>query len=892
MASKNYFSSLTTLCFCLVIWAGQIFGFFDLPEGMIYDLLVQITPVQQHATEDIIILKVDDALFSEGDAVWLHLLTSLKAMQPRAIVFPLLPPHGSETFYAAAEKSANVFFARQLTREKKKNQLDPLPAQALGRDLQIGLLAMPPTSYGVHRQYEAGYITPEGPLPSIVSTLSAWIGNHPPDLENTEPFLINFFRSSPALPNLSFARLLAGEITPDLLHNRIVLISLSFPLHSHGFQTPINLGEESMSLIEYTGYALETFLEGKEPIPAGPWLTLALLCLTGLCTFFAFQYLPTLYHLLYTVAILAALLLCSWSAVRFFQIWSPVAALLLLQMTLFLVVPLVRLKEREQFTQNILLEHSASLRKNFFPERLTETDEYWPHVINMINQTLHLQRSIFLEAVEGDHRVREVIALHCSIEEIAERRRDYQRTPYLTALAEGGPISVSGYLAAGPEDEEQFLVPLKTADQVLGFWAFGVRGLHKDDRKTLLEAVRIFAGKISIALLEHKEFLQLDRLQHRGMGRFFGSQAVDAVSTQLDQMILLTKRRMQALETLINALSTATVLYDSFGRLIHINTRMSDLLRNMEGVNGGNCSSLDLGVCLTGKSMEEIRGLLSQVVIEKKNIRLPAKLGTGAGAFELVIHPVTLETESTKSKTSPFQILGILFELLDISNLQEAWHLQEELFEQTNFHLHQDLEQMLAAEELLKQDNLETSRKSEALSLLHRSREDMQTFVEDIDSFVTDNLLTEHPDIFPVNPETLLGEAVRVLKQETEQQRVTWSINAEEHVELIYAGPDMLKELLAALVKVLLDDAVPDTTLSADFSLREHAVLCTLNNTGYGIPDATFQQYLFDQDISRSAAFAKIHQLLPELERWGACLCGTGKIGQGIRFELMLRRFH
>ena len=810
MASKNYFSAVTTLCFCLAIWVGHFFGFFNLPEGMIYDFLVQVTPAQQQATEDIIILEVDDAPLREGDDLWPPLLTTLKAMQPRAIVFPFLPPHGSEKFYAAAEKSDTIFFARQLTQEEGENQLEPLPAQALDRNLQIGLLAMPPTSYGVHRQYEIGYATEEGPLPSLVSILSAQLGNRLPDPKSTASFLINFFHCSPTLPSLSFVRLLTGEITPDLLRNKIILISLSFPLHSHGFQTPINLGEESMSLVEYTGYALETFLEGKEPIPTGPWLTLALLCLTGLCTFFAFQYLPPLYHLLYTVAILAALLLCSWTAVRSFQIWPPVAALLLLQTALFLVVPLIRLKEREQFTQNILLEHSAALRKHFFPERLTGTDEYWSHIINMVNQTLHLHRSIFLETVEGDHRVREVIALHCSIEDIAEQRRDYQRTPYLTALAEGGPVSVSSYLATGPDDEEQFLVPLKTADQVLGFWAFGVCSLDKAERKTLLETVRMFAEKISMALLENKEFLQLDRVQHRGMGRFFSSQAVDAVSTQLDQMILLTKRRMQALETLINALSTATVLYDSFGRLIQINTRMSELLRDMEGVNGGNCSSLDLGVCLTGKSMEEIRRLLSRVVIERKNIRLPAKLGTDEGSFELIIHPVTLETESD---TSPFQILGILFELLDISDLQEAWQIQEELFEQTNFHLHQDLEQMLAAEEVLKQDNLETARKTEALSLLHRSRQDMQTFVEDIDSFVTDNLLTEHPDIFPVNPATLLREAVRALQQEAEQGGITCSINAQEHIELVYAGPDMFKELLAALAKVLLDDAVTDKPL-------------------------------------------------------------------------------
>ncbi|MCI5139132.1 MAG: hypothetical protein D3922_12120, partial [Candidatus Electrothrix sp. AR1] len=60
----------------------------------------------------------------------------------------------------------------------------------------------------------------------------------------------------------------------------------------------------------------------------------------------------------------------------------------------------------------------------------------------------------------------------------------------------------------------------------------------------------------------------------------------------------------------------------------------------------------------------------------------------------------------------------------------------------------------------------------------------------------------------------------------------------------------------------------------------------------YGMPDATFQQYLFDEEAARSEAFAETHRILPELERWGACLCGTSMIGQGIRFELMLRRFH
>ena len=146
----------------------------------------------------------------------------------------------------------------------------------------------------------------------------------------------------------------------------------------------------------------------------------------------------------------------------------------LLMLWLFIRFKLMR---DDQEMRRIVLQQMARLQEYILPPDFYELDEHWAQVISFIDQTLNLNRVIFLEKVKGDHRVREVQALRCSLQDIDERRRDYERVPYSDAIAEGGPVRLERRLFfKGPGDgsAEQYLVPLVFGGEVQGFWAFDV----------------------------------------------------------------------------------------------------------------------------------------------------------------------------------------------------------------------------------------------------------------------------------------------------------------------------------------------------------------------------------------------------------------------------------
>ena len=93
----------------------------------------------------------------------------------------------------------------------------------------------------------------------------------------------------------------------------------------------------------------------------------------------------------------------------------------------------------------------------------------------MINQSLNLKRMIFLERVPNDHRLKEIKAFECSIHDVVDLRRDYERTPYSTVIQEQKPLlQTKPYLLPLAVEDQQYLAPLMFAGDVLGFWAFTV----------------------------------------------------------------------------------------------------------------------------------------------------------------------------------------------------------------------------------------------------------------------------------------------------------------------------------------------------------------------------------------------------------------------------------
>ncbi|MRR39102.1 CHASE2 domain-containing protein, partial [bacterium] len=338
--------------------------------------------------------------------------------------------------------------------------------------LPFGLLADPPDEFGMHRYQYTKVAAGDSSYPSLEAAAAGRFTEAPVKTES--PVLINFLGREGGIPHVSLDRALGGGLIPELVRGKSVIIGFSGGAYEPRLRTPL-AGGSDIALLDYRGYALDTLIAqggiAEAPL-AVQFMFVALIVFTGLVlqTLFEMRFLTWL-----TLAAVAGFLGGSWLLLVFGHVWLPVTEPLVAFSLTFLLIFRQRVLLAEEAVNTMLLNLSAKLKQRVMPESFYTSQEYWSQVITMVNQTLNLTRAIFLEKVPGDHRVREVKALHCSITDISEQRRDYERTPYSTAIESGGPIRIErDYLTRSGTPEDQYLVPLIFGGQPLGFWAFGI----------------------------------------------------------------------------------------------------------------------------------------------------------------------------------------------------------------------------------------------------------------------------------------------------------------------------------------------------------------------------------------------------------------------------------
>jgi PAS domain-containing protein len=251
-----------------------------------------------------------------------------------------------------------------------------------------------------------------------------------------------------------------------------------------------------------------------------------------------------------------------------------------------------------------------------------DTDEHWNQLIALVNQTLQLNRLIFLERIKGDHRVQEVAALHCSINDIKEMRRDYERTPYSTAIEINQPLLLDhAYLDDAPEGEQQVLVPLLFVGEVMGFWAFGIQ-------KEALAQIPGFTaivddyGKQIAELLYHRQQWQQDKAKQKNFFyRYVSLQHTSVRFRQLKQFIESQHRRLGLYEGMLETSHNAVLLYDLFGRVTIINPIMEKLLQDND-LPPFELTALDMLTRLARIEIGHSRQLLQEVIQQERNLTL------------------------------------------------------------------------------------------------------------------------------------------------------------------------------------------------------------------------------------------------------------------------------
>ena len=861
-----------------------------MPEFLLYDSYVRLTPEIQTPSSNILLVEADLDRKNAGDEIWLELLRILEKMRPKQILFTFLPEHVSEGFCRAAEDYANVLFGRDIIETRGEYTFEPLPKAYERHRLPFGVVSIPQSYHGIHR-YQSAYVDINGQR--YLSLESAAVQSVHPEqqLSESSPYLVNFNGKYGGMPKIPFDRVFSGDIITDLVQGKYIIIGLKKTALVPGLQTPLT-PFEGMSPVEFHGYALNTLLSDQAITVIDDRVKLLLIAATGLVVFVLSRLLNTRLFLWTLVPMSAIYAGFSWLVFSYFSIWTPLVELLTAHLLTALVILGRTIIQHEHTARKMLTKTSAKLRERTLPESLYTTQDPWVQIINMVNQLLDLHRAIFLEAVESDHRVREIKAFNCSFSDIHERRRDYHQPPYSRAVQENSCLKLQDHIFLTDTNihEEQYLIPLVFGGRVLGFWVFGIDASKRAEISNFKSVLSDLAVQIGELLHKMGQKRSQDISEEKGMRKFLQLGRIDDAHQRLHNSIALLERHLNLLETVLDGANTAVIFYDLFGRVLHVNRRMSDLM-NASDFHPYTMTAADFTSGITNLPPDELRHSLRCLLFERKSLTLPALLPSEPKKqYMLHLRPLIREkSEISQDEVYPFQSYGILFELLEVTELKIFNQLKDELFDNLNYRFRRDFEPVVLACSLLEENELPEAKRTAVFQILYKRIDRLLTCIHQAKSDLLRDGLPGTVEHYPIDPRQPLYSAVDEFASLIEGRKILFELELPESIRMVRADPDGLVESIRAILAILINDAVEDSVIRIDLIEMDQEIVYSFSNTGFGMPNHVFQKYIFDNAEATSPEFKKLRDAVARVREWGGSIGALSNVGDGIQFTMHLK---
>ena len=893
MLEKKFYGLRTGIGIFFITLLFSLLGLFILPNFLLYDFFTSYSPAIGKVRPNVLFIDVSKKQRMADDTVWEPLIKSLKSMGASQISFMFFPENASGNFYQQAAQSENMLFVRKMTslsKETRKPFFDLPPDTALEAGVHTAISIIGEPTFGANRQ-QFTRLQYEDSLTVTFEMAAArqYLGKLPEIA--SESFLIDFIGGTGLLPMITLDKVLAGDLIPELVAGRSVLIG------SSGMDNAISIsmvGDDNIvSSAIFHGYALETLLSDRV-INETPWfinIVLVLLILT--LSLMTYQRLDIRLSIGLTLFLFVIYGVFSWALLIYMQIWQPIVELVFAQFVGLAVFIQRRITLDYRALREKLLDTSAKIREHVFLPSFYESADPWAQVVAIINQSLDLSRLILLERVSSDHRIKEVKALNCTFEDIHEKRRDFERTPYSTAISKNGPIVVTDYLHGTEYAEIQYLVPLKYADDLFGFWVFGIAPEKVDARPNFEAIVQDFSYQIAELLYYRQQWLSNQENDESHLQRFLQLETDSQLQQDLNKSISLLEMRLNGLEDFLNGLSTAAILYDLFGRVILVNDTMVKLLEGID-LAPHEMTPLDLISRLTGMDSGKVRQLIENVLIERSQSTLLVDLiADSEKKYLLHISPLLKNSARQVSvdSTSPFNLNGILCEIINVTTVKNLITVKENLVAFVGEQLYTDMQEIKALSEKLTEADIGSEKQKHFLQMLKENIDRSSSMILKSDPLLSKDLWKEELESYPVDAGAAIEFSIAALRDKAILHGNTFEYDFSGQISLVFADVNEIRKLFNIIFLILLQDSAENTPVTIKLKEEENLMVYLIANTGFGMPNERFQQYFHGSDISTSEEFRKLHTVLSQVMRWGGQVEGYSEVGMGINFTVKLRRF-
>lgn len=879
----------------LAVWGIGMVGLLEPIVGPTYDTCLRLRAGLHDSESRVLLIEVDRR--ASAAQVDLHqLLELLLEHDAQQVVFALeLDPYLDRDVLELGNDAKNVVFAIPMSplldgsdRFERAGYADSLePNQGAAISIP-GAIFRPPVERGVHRRQTAWFPTREEPVAGIeVAATRALLGSE--FVPDEKEFWVDFRGGPGSLPHLDARRALAGELIPELVRRRTVLVGEAHPATTVGLSTPTTEGIETLSLLEYRGQALNTLLTGRRIRSTGPAVELLLLLLLAITSIAIDRWLSLAGATVWTLGGLVGVLVMG--ALLFVQagIWIPIPQLALVLGLSFFGFLRSRVTDLTSALDLLLLDVHRRLPSRALASAKGAEEPPWALIGHMIDQTLDLNRLIFLEANPESPQLEVALALHCSVEDLTERRLSHDREPYTNALEAKGLLRVRHLFRENDPDEEQHLIPIGFAGELLGFWALGINTFKADATPRFQEIVRHFTQRTAEILYEarrqHRRSVVHTLLSERLLPERH-EQTRDALASALTTL----GNRHDTLQNLVDQLESAVIVYDVFGRLTQINTKMLELL-NKEKIKPFQLSAFDLLLSITDVDPTNGRKVIRKALVDGAPTTFTLELESQPSAvFQLQVKPLTPQEDEDEEQ--PLSMQGmILFELLDTTSANRFSEMRSSLSDRFLVQMRRDLSTIDLSASLLSSLELPADHCQRMGGLIQKRVTEAVQAVSDCQQYLCAGEGTEELERFPIDPLPIIRAAVTAASEDANKKGVEIKLWEPGVTRYLLASTIEFRFLLKSLLSTLVNDAAEDSIILVRFGGDDSLVAIDFSNSGVGIPNQALQEYLHGEDPVVTEEMARLRQGAAWVEEWGGILEAVSDVGIGIHFTIHLARF-
>lgn len=472
--------------------------------------------------------------------------------------------------------------------------------------------------------------------------------------------LIDFDLAVTALPKFTAERVLDVDVMSEQLENKIIFIGQKAAAFNVNIHAPkLQNLNDPLLLIAYLADSIDKQTTINQPSEiTNIFIELALVFVLLFC----FQKLSLTNS--FIIAFSSAFLWCllSYFIIDFYHLFIPIGQYIVMTfITLFWVIIVRKISEDNELNA-VVNNIQQKMMGRFIPQSFIEQASPWDPIIQLISQQLDLEKSIFLARKEDDHRVVEIRAINCDLNDIQEMRRDYKRTPYSKALKSLGVVQITRpFFTHIKEDEIEFMAPLVYAGDVRGFWALSVIPNKYFNQQAFEKNVNKFAAQVAELLFHYHIFKTTQASNRTLLNQLLTLKLHEPISEQVKQSINEMEQKLTTLEMVFNHTRSATVLFNLFGQVIQTNASLEQFAKQHH-LAIFEMTALDLLSKCCHLDTETAKGKLRYITLNKAEIALPAKLD--GQIYTLNIKALHTDGSQTASG-EPFQVSGILFEFID-----------------------------------------------------------------------------------------------------------------------------------------------------------------------------------------------------------------------------------